>query len=107
MTTILKRLIMGLIFSSIVLTATPAQAISDNSKEFVAEVRADWPALNRTPARKIVRVGKAVCALLESGEDPRKIITVIKQDTGVKRSTARQFVRTSTEYYCYWMTPVV
>ena len=107
MTTTLKRLLMGLVFSSIVLTTSPAQAVSDNSKEFVAAVRADWPTLEQTPTKKIVRVGKAVCALLESGEDPRKIITVIKQDTGVKRSTARQFVRTSTEYYCYWMTPVV
>lgn len=105
--TALKRLLMGLIITAFVLTATPAQAISDNSKDFVSAARADWPALEQAPARKIVRVGKTICGLLEQGEDPSRIITVIKKDTGARRSTVRQFARTATEYYCYWMTPVI
>lgn len=99
---ILTRLLMGLIFCSILLTSTPAQAASIKDQAFVTVVREDWAFLDNKPPKLIVRAGKEVCSYLTNGYRGDMIVRFMKSQGDHDVRDLRRFVKTSTLYYCPW-----
>lgn len=97
----MKKILSAAIAAAMLTLASPApaQALTNNDRQYLRAVRGEAPALRQISSRQLIDVARSTCRYLRSGASVRTVLTDAI-DAGLTRKVAVVIIAGSIAFYC-------